>query len=237
MNTYFDWLDDYMEGRLSPQQQLDFEQVLKDDEKLRHAVENYTLLKQLSGSLIEDETRQMLKDLENKKAVPNNTRRLSWWLAAAVFVGLVAYMGKSVLFTTPNNEQLRADLYIKPQAEATRGAISDTLNLTRAIDLFDRNYLTESLPLLQVPATNDSLQTLSNRYLAHIYLRTEKLALADSLFSTLENTPLYHTEALYNHMLIALLLHKKEEARRIFNLLDKSQFSEAQLKKVEGYLR
>lgn len=237
MNTYFDWLDDYMEGKLTPQQRLDFEQALKDDEKLRHAVENYTLLKQLSGSLIEDETRQMLKDLENKKAVPNNTRRLWWWLAAAVFVGLVAYIGRSVLFTTPNNEQLRADLYIKPQAEATRGAISDTLNLTRAIDLFDRNHLTEALPLLQVPATNDSLQTLSNRYLAHIYLRTEKLALADSLFSTLENTPRYHTEALYNRMLIALLLYKKEEARRIFKLLDKSQFSEAQLRKVEGYLR
>jgi hypothetical protein len=50
-------------------------------------------------------------------------------------------------------------------------------------------------------------------------------------------TPRYHTEALYNRMLIALLLHKKEEARRIFKLLDKSQFSEAQLKKVEGYLR
>ncbi|MBP9196076.1 MAG: hypothetical protein KBF35_00320 [Saprospiraceae bacterium] len=237
MNTYFDWLDDYMEGKLSPQQRLDFEQATEQDEKLRHAVENYPLLKQLSASLIEDETRQMLKDLENKKAVPNNTRRLSWWLAAAVFVGLLAYMGKSVLFTTPNNEKLRADLYIKPQAEATRGAISDTLTLTKAIDLFDRNHLTEALPFFQAPAFNDSLQTLSNRYLAHIYLRTEKLTLADSLFTSLENASNYHTEALYNRMLIALLLHKKEEARRIFKLLDKSQFSESQLKKVEGYLR
>ena len=51
------------------------------------------------------------------------------------------------------------------------------------------------------------------------------------------NTLRYHTEALYNRMLIALLLYKKEEARRIFKLLDKSQFSEAQLKKVEGYLK
>ncbi|MBK9687552.1 MAG: hypothetical protein IPO65_07200 [Saprospiraceae bacterium] len=70
MISYFDWLDDYMEGKLSPQQRLDFEQATEQDEKLRHAVENYPLLKQLSASLIEDETRQMLKDLENKRLYP-----------------------------------------------------------------------------------------------------------------------------------------------------------------------
>lgn len=238
MSLYFEWLDDYMEGKLSPQQRLDFEQAMKGDEKLRHAVENYPLLKQLSASLIEDETRQMLKDLENKKSVTDNTRRLWWWLAAAVFVGLVAYINKSIFFsTTPGNEQIMADDYIKPESQKIKGEATDTLTLTRAIDLFDRNHLTEALPLFQAPATNDSLQTLSNRYLAHIYLRTKKLTLADSLFTILENTSNYRNEALYNRMLIALLLHKKEEARNLFNLLDKSQFSEKQLKKVEGYLR
>lgn len=236
MNSNFEWLDDYMEGKLSPQQRLDFEQALKGDEKLRHAVENYPLMKQLSASLIEDETRQMLKELENVKAVPDNTRRLWWWLAAAVFVGLMAYISKSVLFSS-HDEQVLADLYQKPLPDAQRGGVIDTLTLTKAIDLFDRNHLAEALPFFQAPATNDSLQTLSNRYLAHIYLRTEKLTLADSLFRSLENASNYRNEALYNRMLIALLFHKKEEARRLFNLLDKSQFSEAQLKKVEGYLR
>ena len=39
MSLYFEWLDDYMEGKLTPQQRLDFEQAMKGDEKLRHAVE------------------------------------------------------------------------------------------------------------------------------------------------------------------------------------------------------
>ena len=32
MNSYFDWLDDYMEDKLSPQQQLDFEAAMERDE-------------------------------------------------------------------------------------------------------------------------------------------------------------------------------------------------------------
>ena len=237
MSLYFEWLDDYMEDRLSPQQRLDFEEAMQADEKLKHAVENYPLLKKLSASLIEDETRQMLKDLDNKQVMPDNSRRLWWWLAAAVFVGLMAYIGKAVLSPSPDNKQLFADLYLKPQPKAERGGVSDTLTLTRAIDLFDRNHLDEAKPIFQSLATTDSLQLMANYYLAHIELRTQKLQQADSLFLGLQNDATYKNDALYHRMLIALLLHKKEEARRLFMLLDKSQFSETQLKKVEGYLR
>ena len=237
MSLYFEWLDDYMEDRLSPQQRLDFEEAMQADEKLKHAVENYPLLKKLSASLIEDETRQMLKDLDNKQAMPDNSRRLWWWLAAAVFVGLMAYIGNILLSASPDNKQLFADLYLKPQPKAERGGVSDTLTLTRAIDLFDRNHLDEAKPIFQSLATTDSLQLMANYYLAHIELRTQKLQQADSLFLGLQNDATYKNDALYHRMLIALLLHKKEEARRLFMLLDKSQFSETQLKKVEGYLR
>ena len=237
MNSYFEWLDDYMEDKLSPQQQLDFEAAMERDEKLKHAVENYPLLKKLSASLIEDETRQMLKDLDNKQAMPDNSRRLWWWLAAAVFVGLMAYIGNILLSASPDNKQLFADLYLKPQPKAERGGVSDTLTLTRAIDLFDRNHLDEAKPIFQSLAATDSLQLMANYYLAHIELRTQKLQQADSLFLGLQNDATYKNDALYHRMLIALLLHKKEDAIRHFNLLDKSQFSETQLKKVEGYLR
>ena len=64
-------------------------------------MENYPLLKKLSASLIEDETRQMLKDLDNKQAMPDNSRRLWWWLAAAVFVGLMAYISNILLSHLP----------------------------------------------------------------------------------------------------------------------------------------
>jgi len=237
MNSYFEWLDDYMEDKLSPQQQLDFEAAMERDEKLKHAVENYPLLKKLSASLIEDETRQMLKDLDNKQAMPDNSRRLWWWLAAAVFVGLMAYIGNILLSASPDNKQLFADLYLKPQPKAERGGVSDTLTLTRAIDLFDRNHLDEAKPIFQSLAATDSLQLMANYYLAHIELRTHKLLQADSLFTGLQNDATYKNDALYHRMIIALLLDKKEEARRLFNLLDKSQLSETQLKKVGGYLR
>lgn len=237
MNSYFDWLDDYMEDRLSPQQRLDFEAAMQGDEKLKHAVENYPLLKKLSASLIEDETRQMLKDLDNKQVMPDNSRRLWWWLAAAVFVGLMAYIGKAVLSPSPDNKKLFADLYLKPQPKAERGGVSDTLTLTMAIDLFDRNHLDEAKPLFLSLTATDSLQLMASYYLAHIELRTQKLQLADSLFLGLQNDATYKNDALYHRMFIALLLHKKEEARRLFMQLDKSQFSETQLKKVEEYLR
>lgn len=237
MSTYFDWLDDYMDNALSAEQHLEFEKAMLDDEKLRHAVENYPLLKQLSASLIEDETRQMLNELQNKKSSGSHTRSLWSWLAAAVLIGLLAYIGKSLFFTSPGKDQILVDLYIKPVSNPTRGGVKDSIDLKKAIDLFDRNYLTEALPLFKQPPVNDSLQTIAHRYLAHIYLRTDQLPLADSLFTTIQQAPSYRNEALYHRMVIALLQNKKEEANLLFNLLDKSQFSAAQLAKVEGYLR
>ena len=88
MNSTLKWLDDYMEDKLSPQQQLDFEAAMERDEKIETRSGKLPPAQNFLPPLIEDETRQMLKDLDNKQAMPDNSRRLWWWLAAAVFVGL-----------------------------------------------------------------------------------------------------------------------------------------------------
>ena len=106
------------------------------------------------------------------------TAGMWWWLAATVFVEAMAYIGNILLSTSPDNKQLFADLYLKPQPKAERG-VSDTLTLTRAIDLFDRNHLSKAKAHLSIvghnrwsaingkilPATSSCAQKLPDRFL------------------------------------------------------------------------
>ena len=240
MNPYFEWLDAYMDGSLSDEDRLVFEKAMSSDEKLKHAVANYELLKKISASLIEEETRETLAAFSAELHKPAPVKKLNrWWMVAAavLFVGLASYWLISIANMGSDSEKIMADLYLKPTIAAHRGENADSSQLAKAIDLFDRNHLEEAKPLFLQTAANDSLQNISNRYLAHIYLRTIHLQEADSLFATIENNPSFQQEAIYHRMVIALLLSKNEDANIFYNLLDKSQLSEVQLQKVERYLR
>ena len=240
MNPYFEWLDAYMDGSLSDEDRLAFEKAMSSDEKLKHAVDNYELLKKISASLIEEETRETLAAFSAELHKPAPVKKLNrWWMVAAavLFVGLTSYWLISIANMGSDSEKIMADLYLKPPIAAHRGENADSSRLAKAIDLFDRNYLEEATPLFLQTAANDSLQNISNRYLAHIYLRTNRLQEADSLFATVEKNPTLQQEAIYHRMVIALLQHKKEDATALFNLMDKTLFSEVQVEKVEKWLR
>ncbi|MBL0084043.1 MAG: hypothetical protein IPP37_17190 [Saprospiraceae bacterium] len=239
MISYFEWLDDYMDGSLSQEDRLAFEKAMVSDEKLKHAVDNYNLLKKISASLIEEETRENLRAISEEKHKPTPVRKLNrWWLvaAAAIFIGLSTYWLISLSNLGSDHDKIMADLYLKPPITAHRGASGDSSRLAKAIDLFDGNYLEEATTLLLPTAVNDSLQIISNRYLAHIYLRTNRLQEADSLFVLVESTASFQQEAIYHRMVIALLLHDKEKAKRRFAQLDPASFSAKQLELVNKYL-
>lgn len=240
MNPYFEWLDAYMDGSLSEDDRLAFEKAMASDEKLKHAVDNYELLKKISASFIEAETRETLAAFSAELHKPAPVKKLNrWWLVAAavLFIGLASYWLIALNNMCTDPEKIMADLYLKPPIAAHRGENRDSSRLAKAIDLFDRNHLEEATPLLQQTVSNDSLQNISKRYLAHIYLRTNHLQEADSLFATVEKNPPFQQEAIYHRMVVALLLSKKEDANFFYNLLDKSQLSEVQLQKVERYLK
>ena len=239
MNPYFEWLDAYMDGSLSDEDRLAFEKAMASDEKLKHAVDNYELLKKISASLIEEETRETLAAFSAELHKPAPVKKLNrWWMVAAavLFVGLTSYWLISIANMGSDSEKIMADLYLKPPIAAHRGENADSSQLAKAIDLFDRNHLEEATPLFLQTAANDSLQNISNRYLAHIYLRTNRLQEADSLFATIENNPSFQQEAIYHRMVIALLLHDKEKAKRWYNQLDPASFSAKQLELVNKYL-
>ena len=240
MNPYFEWLDACMDGSLSDEDRLAFEKAMASDEKLKHAVDNYKLLKKISASLVEEETRETLAAFSAELQKPAPVKKLNrWWLVAAavLFVGLASYWLISIANMGSDSEKIMANLYLNPPIAAHRGENRDSSRLAKAIDLFDRNHLEEATPLFTQTAANDSLQNISNRYLAHIYLRTNRLLEADSLFATVEKNPPFQQEAIYHRMVIALLQHNKEDATALFNLMDKTQFSEVQVEKVEKWLR
>jgi anti-sigma factor RsiW len=90
MISYFEWLDDYLDGSLSQEDRLAFEKAMVSDEKLKHAVDNYNLLKKISASLIEEETRENLSAISEEKHKPTPVRKLfRWWLVAGavIFIG------------------------------------------------------------------------------------------------------------------------------------------------------
>lgn len=92
--NYYDHIESYLEGRLSEDMKHQMEREISGNNALAEAVENYPLAKEISRSIIEDETRQILDAIPNDYYAEQKSK-FDWspWIIAAMFIGamLVSY--------------------------------------------------------------------------------------------------------------------------------------------------
>jgi hypothetical protein len=198
MKNYFEDIDDYLGNQLSEIDKADFEKAMSQDEKLRHAVDNYPLLHQLSASLIEDEVREELKKLQLKK--------------------LSKETPKIKIFDFKNLLGVAASLTFI-LVSTTRGEEDASSKLDSAIYLFELNRFDEALLLLEAIPTMDSLAKLNEFYKANVYLNLKKYKAAEPLFITLLDHPQFGNQASYNLMICYIFTDQKNLAKPIFNRL------------------
>lgn len=135
MSPYYEQIEAYLDGTLSPKELHDFEEALKADQALQETVNEFKFAKNISKTFIELETRQHLNALKTKKV------KFNWMLriAAGLILGFVCiyYLYPKPTSSKSNPDQIFASLYEKPASTAYRSETVLKNNMDSAIYQFD----------------------------------------------------------------------------------------------------
>jgi tetratricopeptide (TPR) repeat protein len=239
MKDYFEYIEEYVSGRLNLEDKMEFEAAMQHDVDLIEAVNNFQLAKNLSASLIEDETRQILKGIKSK---PGWNKLTTILISILIISGLMTFY---FLFVKQKDQvpydenQIFAQLYETPASLASRNEVKEVNALNTAIHYFDKGDLKTSYPIFASLSKSDSTNLRIKRYLAHIYLRESDYAQAENIFKQLleSGNPEQIAEAEYNLIIIYLIQKKKREATMLFNSLkSKDIISANKMKMIKSYL-
>lgn len=227
MTDFFEHIDEYKAGSLPVDLKLAFEKELAQNSQLRHAVENYDLLKKISASLIEDETREHIKLLKQtpiqsnaipKKGIIKNINTKKFIGIAASFFAI--FMSLYVIFSnlSTTSEEYVLDMQVKPKKTVVRGTqILTPTKIDSAIILFDDNRYDLAKPLFENNFQSDSLNSLASYYLGHIYLKNKEFIKASAKFESVENHRAYGFKAKYHLVICYISLKDKAKAKKYYD--------------------
>ncbi len=231
MKDYFDQIEDFLNGNLQGEKKLLFEQELKNDPKLRAAVDHFPLAQKIAAGLIELDTRETIQRLHKL----SHTIKQRFQLVAAVFA-LVIALGVIFRYFVQNQsdpEKLIAELYFPPVANINRSTTVELNSLDSAVYYFDVKDFDKAFLLLSQQSDSTNSDKVI-RYLAHTAFNQKKYTLAESHFQKLSSSPSYRLEAKYNLLLIAVLEGKKKNAEiLLLELRNSNYISKEDIKKIE----
>lgn len=239
MKDYFNHIESYLKGQLSPEDQLAFEREMKLDESLSRAVENFPDAHHLAQHFIELETRKQLKVLKRQAIF---RRILLWLVAVGVLVVLAFWILKNYpveenINSTP--DQIFASLYEPPASVFVRNEFELRSPADSAIYFFEQQKFQTSLDILLPLYQKDNSDVLILRYLSHSYLATQQWDPASRYLTKLYQTgnDPYASEALYHLLMIDLLHQRMEDARSKFvQIRNSSLISPSKLELLEKIL-
>jgi len=173
MKDFFEHIDDYMEGKLSSSDKIEFEKAIKQDSSLKAAVENYHDAKKISEGFLEADMLNTLTGLKkeiavdlasNKKTKPNTNRR--WFLILAL-IGSLILLG-TWLYQKNNSDSKKEQLlasYIKPvDASATRTIDTTGMNaFEKGKHYFALNKFSDSEKWLEEYVAKEESKALQSR--------------------------------------------------------------------------
>lgn len=175
MIDYYEQIEAYIEGSLSPEVHQQMEAAMSNDEALKQAVEDYPIAKMISESLIEDEVRGILIESEGSTSKVKVQRGKSgpWIISITLLAALAVSYYQWNRHTTQT--KLYAEVmkdYNPPINKGTRGNTAKSSILDQAIKEFDLRNFDASYDLFKgMSPKSDSIYW----YLGHISLINGKV--------------------------------------------------------------
>lgn len=182
MIDYYEHIEGYREGSLSPEVHQQMTAAMSNDKVLKQAVEDYPIARMISESLIEDEVRGVLA--ETQKIEPKGKAKRGKSGPWIIIITLLAALAVSYYQWERHSKQevihkrIMASSYEPPAPyKGTRGTseIGNDVNMINGIKAFDLRRFKESKAILEelTPKTDNIYY-----YLAHIALIENKIGLA-----------------------------------------------------------
>ncbi len=237
MSSHLDQLEDYLAGKLNPEENQKLESALETDAELSQELIDLQTAKLMSKRFIEFETRQQLKQL-------NKAGHLVPWIFRIAALLLVC-LGGIYLFKyftkTPelNSQQVFASLYERPASASIRSESEQRDLLDTAIYHFDHSDLSQSKSELLQYLSITPGDEKAKRYLAHIYMQTAEYNLAEGVLMDLSSTVSYSFQVEAHYHLCMLYLMKSDRVKALSyyeKIKDNKLIPENKLKKLEDLL-
>ena len=177
---YFDIIDDYLNSRLSADQEALFERELDNNEELARAVDNHDVVSAALDMMVEDDIRSQMKP-ENS-SVTDEVQSFPWKLLALILVAIFVLL--FVLNRYQNqpvdHEQLYA-MHFKPYIVPGNRGITDTLKddapkCDQGHYLMTRAEVQRAIELFELSIQeNESCADKSKWLLALAHLKTDQI--------------------------------------------------------------
>lgn len=225
----YEMIDQYLEGELSGDALLAFEQEIKTNPALAKEVELYRKInEEMSGHFEKDKEEQALTDNLKKlneqhfKKQPGKLRSINkWWYAgiAAAAAVVLLFVIRPFAGSSFNNEELYADNMngVEALPGGQRGGPDDKL-LIKASELYNQKDYVQALPLLKEILSNKPEETLLKLAAGICYLQTDKIDTALIIFNEIVNgTSVFKNEAIWYKALAALKQNRLDDC---FQLLE-----------------
>ena len=201
---YFEQIDDYLNSRLSADQEALFEQELNNNEALAKAVDNHDLVSAALDMMLEDDIRAQMKPEMSSNADERHADEVTsfpWkWIAlilTTIFVLLFIlnrYQNQQV-----DHEHLYAinfKPYIAPGDRGTTDVLQDAPKCDQGHYLMTRAEITQAIELLeQSIQENESCADKARWLLALAHLKTDHLAQSKAQLKSLDSQSAYAQRA------------------------------------------
>lgn len=221
-----DWINKYFEGKLTRDQQVDFDLLLQEDAEL---AADFQFEKEVREAVIRQERAVLKAELQQLDRQPDVLRRyFGWWKVAAALLLLLGLAGTLWLTLRPTSTGQLYAQYMAPYpnvlAPAVRGAEADASALAEALALYEaEDYAAAAHRLEQLYATSPQKSIAFYRALCLLYLEqpAEALVLLEQWEHEEEGQPVVAVMHWYQ-ALAHLQMNQADEALRFFTLVSQS---------------
>jgi tetratricopeptide (TPR) repeat protein len=220
LENYYDRIDQYHAGELSPGDRQNFERELGSNDELRQAEELYRLSLSALDYGVEESLRKDLKqwEKEGKGAAGGgriiNFRRSIFILGAAAAVLLLVFFARPFLMPAPSGDELFASYYKADDAGFIRGGSVPQNALTAAKKaLAEESYADAVEDFARIPE-GDPLYVEAQYYLGHALVGLKNYTAAKKAFAIAADSKesKFNEKGEWNYILASLKLGPMDAA-------------------------
>jgi len=193
MEDHMQYIDDFFQGKFSPEEVKVFEEKITNDPSFAANVAFYLSAKQSARDMVDEEKKKRYKDLysatngHQNKDQPAKVRRMYYVSRVALVAAIVAAIVVTVFNWNSDSPQKLANQYINNNYKDLSVTMGKETDLQRAADLYNVGKYKEALAAFQELIRQDNSSFQAVQYAGISALRIPDYDKALQYFRDLEN--------------------------------------------------